>query len=178
MLHLGQGNFRRVYRLGEELLDSSPAEKDLGILVDEKLNVSHHSGLAALKANSVMDCIRRGVASRERKMIVPLYSALVRHHLKYGIVIWGPQHKKDMEWVQICLNGTNMIRGLEYLSYEERLRELRLFSLEGEPHWGLLVPHWGLLVPHWCLLVPQRSLQSGERMTILHDLIVLEQEEF
>ena len=99
--------------------------------MDEKLNVSHHSGLAALKANSVMDCIRRGVASRERKMIVPHYSALVRPPLEYCVQAWDPQNRKDvelLEWVQ--RRATKMIRGLEHLSYEERLMELGLLSLE------------------------------------------------
>ncbi|KFQ62701.1 hypothetical protein N334_01161, partial [Pelecanus crispus] len=131
ILHLDQGNPWYQYRLGDEGIESRPAEKDLGVLVDEKLDMSQQCALAAQKTNLILGCIKSSVASRSREVILPLCSALVRPHLEYCVQLWGPQHKKDMDLLErVERSATKMIRGLEHLSYETRLRELGLFSLE------------------------------------------------
>jgi len=131
VLHMGQGNPKHKYRLGGEWIENIPKEKDLGVLVDEKLNMNHQCALAAQKANCILDCIKSSMASRAREEILPFYCALVRPHLESCIKLWSPQHRKDMELLkQAQRRATTMIRGMQHLSCGERLRELGLFSLE------------------------------------------------
>lgn len=131
ILHLGKNNENSTYKMGGICLSSSTGEKDLGVLVDHRLNMSQQCEAAARRANTVLGCIKRSIESRSREVIIPLYSTLVRPHLEYCVQFWGPQFKKDIDKLErVQKRVTRMVSGLETMSYEERLKDLGMFSLQ------------------------------------------------
>jgi len=133
--HLGRSNPRYQYGLGDEGIENSPAEKDLGVLLEEKLDMSHQQALAAQAASHILGCIKRRVAWRSREGILPLCSG----ESPLGIQRPAPEHSAQDRPGAVGAGpqeDTAMIRGLEHLCCEERQRESGLFSLGKRRLWG------------------------------------------
>ncbi|KAJ7425284.1 hypothetical protein WISP_24066 [Willisornis vidua] len=92
------------------------------------------------KANCVLSCIKNNVTSRLKKVILSLYSALMRTHMEYCFQFWGLQHKKNVDLLgQVQRRVTNMNIGLEHPFCEDRWIGLGLFSLEKRMLWRFLI---------------------------------------
>ena len=91
-LHLGRTNRRHVYELG--------GQKDLGVIVDDELKFHEQTAAAVKKANTILGLARKSFAVLDSNTVPVLYNSLVRPHLEYGNVIWGPFFKENITAVQ------------------------------------------------------------------------------
>ena len=130
-LHTGHGNLNVNYKMGDTVLCTTVKEKDLGVTISADMKVSEQCGIAASKGKQILGLIRRNITYKGKKLIIPLYKAIVRPHLEYCIQAWRPYRKKDIDTLErIQRRATKMIPELRYLSYEERLKECGLITLE------------------------------------------------
>ena len=130
-LHTGHRNLNVNYRMGDTVLGTTVKEKDLGVTISADMKVSEQCGIAASKGNQILGLIRRNITYKGKKLIIPLYKAIVRPHLEYCIQAWRPYRKKDIDTLErIQRRATKMIPELRDLSYEERLKECGLTTLK------------------------------------------------
>ena len=120
--------------------------KDLGVMITADFKPQLQCMEAAKRANRALSQLQRTVISRNRKILVPLYSSYVRPHLEYAIQAWHPTLMRDkgvLEKVQ--KRFTKMIPELRELPYEERLSSLNLFSLDRRRTRGDLIETFRIL---------------------------------
>jgi ribonuclease P/MRP protein subunit RPP40 len=130
-MHFGHNNPRRTYTLNNQELESIRSEKDLGVMVDDSLKFHVHAAFAAKKANQMLGVIKKTYVTRDANTITTLYKSMVRHHLEYGNAIWGPCYIGDLKLVEgVQRRATKLIPHLYDKPYEERLKELKLPSME------------------------------------------------
>ena len=119
------------YAMGGTILSKTVKEKDLGVSMNANMKVSEQCIIAASKGNQVLGMIRRNITYKDNSLIVPLYKAIVRPHLEYCIQAWSPYLRKDIDMFEkIQRRATKLNPGLRDLTYEKRLKECGLTTLE------------------------------------------------
>ena len=147
-LHMGANNEQHTYTLPKvsdmkksnngisytytfHNLKNVPEEKDLGVIVDEKLNFKAHISSKIAKANSTIYLIKNCFKYLDAPMFKLLYKSLIRPHLEYATPIWSPITKSEKIRIEgVQRRATKLVPELSNLPYKERLQHLKLPSLE------------------------------------------------
>ena len=125
----GQSN-RNYIMDGQPLADVS-SERDLGVIIDSSLSFDEHVSAKIRKANSIMGLIRKTFTYLDKRTFLLLFKSLVRPHLEYNNQLWMPYLKRHIRAIEnVQRRATRQIPGMKDKSYEERLRELQLPTLE------------------------------------------------
>ena len=131
VMHFGKSNPKHIYQLNGHELETTDSEKDLGVMVDNNLKFHVHTSFATKKANQILGVIKKTFKTRDAFTISTLYKSLVRPHLEYGNVIWGPHYAGDKKMIEsVQRRATKMVSGLHETPYGERLKILNLPSLD------------------------------------------------
>ncbi|MGE5822000.1 MAG: RNA-directed DNA polymerase [Nitrososphaerota archaeon] len=131
VMHIGLGNGMAKYEMNGKYLEEVTEERDLGVIVQNDLKCSKQCLKAVNTANKVLGMIKRTISVRDREVILQLYKSLVRPHLEYSIQAWRPHFQRDIGLIEgVQRRATKLIACLRDKSYEERLEQLNLTTLE------------------------------------------------
>ena len=131
IMHIGSKNPKSVYGMNGTELETTRAERDLGVTIDDKLDLGKHIKSIVAKANRILRLIRISFACLDKPMFLNLYLVLVRPHLEYCVQVWSPYKQKYIKLIErVQRRATKLVPELRELEYPERLRRLGLTTLE------------------------------------------------
>ena len=131
IMHLGNQNPKHTYTMNGTNLETTNEERDLGVLVDDKLGFDNHIRTIVKKANRMLGLIRIGFSCLDKEIFMNLYPVLVRPLLEYCVQVWTPYKRKYVNLLEgVQRRATKLVPELKNLQYEERLKKLGLTTLE------------------------------------------------
>jgi len=135
IMHMGRSNPCFEYTMNGRKLQETTEEKDIGVKINSNLKPATQCAAAAKTAMGVLSQITRAFHYRDRHVFMGLYKQYVRPHLEFSTPAWNPHtegDKKVLEKVQ--QRAVKMVSGLKSEVYEERLKELKIETLEERRH--------------------------------------------
>jgi len=135
VMHFGHTNPKREYKMGNQTLEKTEEEQDIGVKITASMKQTAQCKKAAHTAQTVLAQISRSFHYRDKKIFTGLYTQYVRPHLEFSSPAWSPCAATDKEILEkVQRRAVGMISGLKGKSYEEKLEELGLETLEERRH--------------------------------------------
>ena len=146
VLHFGKKNKEHQYLLGDQPIQPTNHEKDLGIVISDTLGWAEQIKTCVAKANRMIGIIKRTFSYINKEMFLVLYKTFIRPHLEYCPEVWSPHLCKDIEVLEkVQRRATKLVLELKDLPYEVRLTELKLFPLKERRVRGDMITTYKLL---------------------------------
>ena len=118
------------YTISDEEIEHVFNEKDLGVYIDSDLSFIEHITNKVRVANAILGQTRRSFTHLDGATFATLYKSFVRPHLEHLQSVWSPWSKKYINLIEAVQDrGTRLVDGFGSLTYEERLRRLKLPTL-------------------------------------------------
>lgn len=131
VMHIGKNNSKHNYTMNGQTLQKTSEEKDVGILISDTMKPSQQCSAAANKANQVLGQIFKAFHFRDRNIFLKLYKQYVRVHMEFAVSSWRPWTQQDKDKLEnVQRKAVRIISGLQGSTYEEKLEELGLQTLE------------------------------------------------
>ncbi len=135
VMHLGHNNMAQEYYMNGHKLEVTEEERDIGVIVSKNLKPASQCKKAARVAQTVLSQKSRAFHYRDRHVFIRLYVQYVRPQLEFAVPAWSPWLEADKEVLEkVQRRAIQMVSGLKAHTYEDRLKELGLTTLEERRH--------------------------------------------
>ena len=135
VMHFGAKNPLHKYTMLGQELEVTQEEVDIGVKISNNLKVSEQCRKAAKTAQGVLSQICRTFHYRDRSTYVSMYKMYVRPHLEFAATVWSPWQEGDRDCLEkVQKRAISQVSGLRGATYEEKLRELEMETLEERRH--------------------------------------------
>lgn len=152
------------YSMDEMKLNTVEIEKDLGVYIDNKLTFEYHINMKVKKANSMFGMIRRSFTYMDRTVFKQLFISIVRPHLEYAAPVWNPHLKKLIVLIEnVQRRATKTVPGLHLLGYKDRLKALKLPTLEYRRYRGDMIELYKLTHGIYDVNIELLNFRNNER---------------
>ena len=131
LLQLGRHNEHREYTINTTKINPVHSVKDLGVLITNDLEFSNHCSVISKKAFQKCALIHKTFSYKSRDFLLALYKTYVRPQVEYCSTVWNPHLLRDINLIEsVQRRFTRSIPGLSQLGYRQRLKCLKLETLE------------------------------------------------
>ena len=146
VMHIGRKNPCYNYTMSGSTLSTTSQEKDLGIIIPSNMKPSAQVTKAAASANSMLGRIKHTFTCLDRETLPALYKALVRPRMEFAIQAWSPYLRKDISKLErVQRRATKLIPSIAHLTYQERLIQLNMTTLEKRRERGDMIEVFKIL---------------------------------